>query len=216
MILSKEAPLYVIVDEGMLKDSLIKGAECVLRAGVKLLQLRAKEVDEEEFLILAQTLRKMCKKYDACFVVNDNVEIARKICADGLHLGQGDTPLNEARKVFNGFIGISAHTLEEAFNAKDADYISIGPIFPTQTKKGASCVFIETLKKIREALKEEILCAIGGINENNIKEVIEAGADIVCMHSGIFSAKDPEERASFMLKKIKELKRRGDDKDFFM
>jgi thiamine-phosphate pyrophosphorylase len=97
--------------------------------------------------------------------------------------------------------------VEEALKAKEADYISVGPIFETRTKKDAPPpVFPKTLREVKEIVKDKPICAIGGINEENLEEVIRAGADFVCVHSAIFSYNDWEGRAFALLEKIKELK----------
>lgn len=196
--------LYAIVDASF--PDPIGIAEKLLAGGARLLQLRAKEMHAVDHLELARKIGAACRKYDAIFIINDRADIAMLADADGLHLGQDDMPLDEARKMIGTgkLIGISTHSPEEAHAAAmaGADYIGYGPVFKTGTKKDADAVKgIEGLRAVRSEVSLPIV-AIGGINEGNILSVFNAGANAAALISALAGASDIKEATYDMIKLI--------------
>jgi len=189
------SPLYAILDTSFSKGrSPITILREFLAGGVKLVQLRAKELSTADFFSLAKEARQLTREAGATFIVNDRADIALACNADGVHLGQDDLPLAAARKILGeqGIIGISTHDLDQARSAElnGADYIGFGPIFGSTTKDTSySARGLEMLRKIRQAVKLPVV-AIGGINENNVAEVWNAGADAAAIISDLIGAKD--------------------------
>lgn len=171
--MKEKLKLYLVTDSDILKDrDFYKCIEAALKGGVTTLQLREKNANGKEFLEKAYKLRELTKKYNALFIINDRVDIAILCDADGVHVGQSDIPLKEVRQLLgkDKIIGISAHDLKEANDAKNggADYIGVGAMFNTSTKNDATLVTIEQLKEIDEKVDiPKVL--IGGINLDNIK-----------------------------------------------
>ena len=159
-----------------------------MEAGIKIIQYREKNTPEHEILKTAKKLKTLTKKHNALLIINDHPKIAEQISADGIHLGQTDTNIKEAKKIFKGkIIGISAKTTQEAKQAQidGATYLGIGPIFNTPTKKDAGTgIGLETLKQIKNHTTIPIV-AIGAINKTNAKQVLKAGADSVAVISAI-------------------------------
>ncbi|MCI0469599.1 MAG: thiamine phosphate synthase [Nitrospirae bacterium] len=159
----------------------------LLEKGFKWVQYREKERTKREMFYQAFRLREMTAKANALFIVNDHVDIALAVDADGVHLGQDDLPIIEARGIMGGkIIGISTHSAQEAIDAErgGADYIGFGSIFPTSTKDNAVVQGLESLRFIKERVKIPVI-AIGGIKADNVKSVFCAGADGVAVSSGI-------------------------------
>ncbi|MBA3071153.1 MAG: thiamine phosphate synthase, partial [Nitrospirae bacterium] len=152
----------------------------------------------------ALMLRKLTDKFGAVLIVNDYTNIALAVNADGVHLGQSDLPIKEARKIFGGkkIIGISTHSIEEAIAAEKggADYIGFGPVFHTKTKNAGAPKGIAMLKEIKKHVKIPVV-AIGGINTENLKSVLDSGADAVAVASGILSG-DIYDNINLFLKKL--------------
>jgi len=159
-----------------------------LQAGVKWVQYRDKERSRREMYEESIRLMGIAKKFNATLIVNDHPDIALAADADGVHLGQDDLPVKEARKIMgkNRIIGISTHTVEQARDAgrDGADYIGFGPVFHTATKEAGKPTGIEMLREIKRQVRIPVV-AIGGINARNIRPVLEAGADAVAVSSGI-------------------------------
>jgi len=172
---------------------IIKIIEDEIIGGADIIQLREKNMSDSQKLELAIKLREITKKYKKFFIVNDDVDIAYLSDADGVHLGQNDIPPFYARKILKDkIIGISTHNLEQYIKAQDmdVDYVAIGPIFKTFSKDNPDPVIgIENLKKIIK-YKKKMTVGIGGIKENNLKDVIEAGVDCVAILSGIVEQND--------------------------
>jgi len=172
---------------------IIKITEDEIIGGADIIQLREKNMSDSQKLELAIKLREITKKYKKFFIVNDDVDIAYLSDADGVHLGQNDIPPFYARKILKDkIIGISTHNLEQYIKAQDmdVDYVAIGPIFKTFSKDNPDPVIgIENLKKIIK-YKKKMTVGIGGIKENNLKDVIEAGVDCVAILSGIVEQND--------------------------
>jgi len=162
------------------KRPLSRVVKSLVAGGVSVIQMREKDISTRDFLAKALQLRKITRELGIPLLINDRLDIALAIKADGVHLGQKDMPLSYARKIWgeNGIIGVSTHDLREAkkAEAEGATYIAVGSIYPTTTKKDAILVGISTLKKIKKAVNIPIV-AIGGIRSENVEEVIRAGAD---------------------------------------
>lgn len=176
-----------------------------LEAGVKWVQYRDKERSRRKIYEESLKLRSITKNFGALFIINDHPDIALAVKADGVHLGQDDLPLLEARKIMGKekIIGISTHSAEQAMDAeKDgADYIGFGPVFRTLTKDAGSPKGIEMLSKIKNLVRIPVV-AIGGINLDNIRSVLEAGTDAVAVASAILTG-DIENNIKRFLDSIK-------------
>lgn len=186
--------LYLVTDRDILKGrNLIEAVEESIKGGVTLVQLREKKLSTKEFYDIAVKVKKVTDKYNIPLVINDRLDIALSIDAAGLHIGQDDLPSSIARKILGKekILGVSARNLQEALKAsKDgADYIGVGAMFPTRSKNDAVGVSIEQLKEIRENLSIPIV-AIGGITENNVKELTPCKIDGISVISDILGKDD--------------------------
>ena len=186
--------LYAVTDRAWVgKQSLAEQVESALRGGVTCVQLREKELDEERFLREAEEIFALCKRYRVPFFINDNVALALRCHADGVHVGQDDMDVAAVRRLVGQemMIGVSVHTVEEAHAAAEggADYLGVGAMFATSTKTDASLVTKETLRAICDAVSIPVV-AIGGINKTNLLELAGTGVDGVALVSAIFSAAD--------------------------
>ncbi|ERN54830.1 thiamine phosphate synthase [Alkalihalophilus marmarensis] len=191
----KDFKLYAITGEEFHQGrDLIEVMEEAILGGVDIIQLRDKKSKKIDVLKKAQALRELTKKHDVTFIVNDHIDVALAVDADGIHVGQDDLPLTEARKVMgpDKIIGISTHKIEEARAAEagGADYIGVGPIFETKSKEDV--VDPVTTQYIQQVANEITIpfVAIGGIKLHNVDQVLAAGATRVCMISEIVGADD--------------------------
>jgi thiamine-phosphate pyrophosphorylase len=184
------AGLCFITDSSICNLSYENMALNALQAGLKWLQYRDKERSRREVYEEAVRLRGITKDFNAVFLVNDHTDIAIAVNADGVHLGQDDLPLKEARKIMGRkrIIGVSTHTVEQAVDAeKDgADYIGFGPVFHTTTKDAGSPKGIDMLHEIKRKVRIPVV-AIGGINLENVRSVLDAEADAIAVASAILS-----------------------------
>lgn len=198
--------LYLITDRRISGMGHEEMAELALRGGAKIIQLREKEMPKDEILRVALRLREKTKRLGAILIINDHVDIARDSDSDGVHIGQDDLPIEDARKIIgpDKIIGVSTHSLDEAVNAQSlgADYIGLGPIFHTETKKTAPPLGVEIIRKVKENVNIPVV-AIGGISLDNIDEVMEAGADAVAVISAISGSGDITEMVTRFIEKIK-------------
>lgn len=172
-----------------------------LRGGVKWIQFRAKEMSRKELYREALSLREITNGFGAAFIVNDHADIAAAVDADGVHLGQDDLPLKEARKVVGRrIIGISTHSLTEAVEASEggADYIGFGPVFETKTKDAGTPKGLDLLTGIKRDIGVPVVL-IGGISLENLSSIISIGADAVAVSSAILNG-DIEQNASAFVK----------------
>jgi thiamine-phosphate pyrophosphorylase len=197
--------LYAITDRTWLKNRrLIDDLELALLGGATIVQLREKELAEELFLKEAKELKLVCDNYNVPLIINDNVEIAKLIDASGVHIGQSDTEIKEAREKLgeDKIIGVSVRTVEEALKAQKsgADYLGVGAVFSTSTKKDAKTIGLKALKAICQNVNIPVV-AIGGINKNNMVELEDSGIVGVALISAIFAKKDIK-RSTEDLKKI--------------
>lgn len=200
--------LYGIIDTSIIPLHLLKEmALKLLDGGVRTLQLRAKELSPRDQLKIAAGLAKLVSGNGGIFIVNDRADVALLSGADGVHLGQEDIPCSATRRILGGryVIGVSTHNREEALKAEadGADYIAFGPIFHTTTKKDAQMPKgVKELKKIKEVVKIPVV-AIGGINEDNLKEVLETGVDGVAMASDILASNDISKKVERIVSLLK-------------
>lgn len=202
--------LYAITDRMWLKDGESLTAVCkdVLENGATFLQIREKDLDASSFEKEAQELKDLCARFHVPFVVNDSVEIALDIDADGVHVGQSDIKGRDIRALIGNdkILGISAGTVEEAVTAQNAgaDYIGVGAVFGTSTKKDARNLTLEKLREISSSVSIPVV-AIGGINASNLTELTGSGVDGVAVISAIFGAANPGEATASLLKLSKEM-----------
>ncbi len=205
------AGLYVILDPSFLKGiSEVEATGAVIRGGAQVIQWRDKTRDKGEQLPIVREVNRLCAEAGVVSIVNDHVDLALASGADGVHLGQKDLPLVEARALMpeEAVIGVSTATVEEA-RAAEADgaaYIAVGAIYPTTSKAVTRPAGLVTLESVAEAVSAPIV-AIGGINANNLSPVVEAGAASICVISAVLSAPDIEESARELSEKILAAKR---------
>ncbi|MEA3476106.1 MAG: thiamine phosphate synthase [Candidatus Cloacimonadota bacterium] len=199
--INRNLGLYFIIDGNFTRD-FVKMTRLAIDIGLKIIQYRDKNANASEMLTNAIKIRELTENSDTIFIVNDNVEVARASNADGVHIGQEDTQYEEARKLLpKRIIGMSVGNLEQSLLAEKmgADYIGLGPIFPTLTKPNAGQIIgTEKLSKIVKAVQIPII-AIGGINLSNLKSVLETGVNGVAIISAILGSSNPERE----IKKIK-------------
>lgn len=187
---------YAVTDRAWVgKQSLYEQVESALKGGVTCVQLCEKELDEENFLKEAMEISALCKQYGVPFFVNDNVEIAVKCHADGIHVGQEDMKAEQVRqRVGNDMmIGVSVHSVKEAVEAAQngADCLGVGAMFSTSTKTDVDIIPKETLREICAAVDIPVV-AIGGIHKKNLHQLSGTGVDGVALVSAIFAADDIE------------------------
>lgn len=188
--------LYAVTDRAWLNgETLYSQVEKALKGGATFVQLREKTIDEKTFLQEAIEIQKLCKQYNVPFVVNDNVDIAIQMNADGVHVGQDDMEAGNVRQKLgaNKIVGVSAQTVEQALLAQSrgADYIGVGAVFPTGSKDDAVEVSHQTLKEICKAVNIPVV-AIGGISKNNVSQLAGSGICGIAVISAIFAQKDIE------------------------
>ena len=201
----KSLLLYAVTDRSWLKgNTLASQVQQALEGGATFIQLREKELDEGKFLEEARALKVLCKEYGVPFVINDNVEIAKRVDADGVHVGQKDMEASNARELLgpDKIIGVSVQTVEQAIRAeKDgADYLGVGAVFITDSKADAEHVSLDTLKAITKAVNIPVI-AIGGINEKNAIQLKDTGICGIAVISAIF-AQNNIRQATKTLKKV--------------
>lgn len=195
--------LYAVTDSRWLNGkTLTEAVKESLDGGVTFVQIREKDLDEKNFTEEALQLQSLCREYNVPFVVNDNVDIALKINADGVHVGQSDMEALDVRKKLGAdkIIGVSAQTVEQAILAEKhgADYLGVGAVFPTGSKGDAEDVSFETLKAICEAVSIPVI-AIGGITAANAEMLKGSGICGVAVISAIYAKKDIKRAAENML-----------------
>ena len=188
--------LYAVTDRAWVgTQSLYEQVESALKGGVTCVQLREKDLNEEDFLAEAIEIRALCRQYNVPFFINDNVEIAIKCKADGIHVGQDDMAASSVRQKVGDdmMIGVSVHSVSEALEAvkNGADCLGVGAVFPSSTKTDASLVSKDVLCDICDAVDIPVV-AIGGISKSNLSELSGTGVDGVALVSAIFAAKDIE------------------------
>jgi thiamine-phosphate pyrophosphorylase len=193
----RTARLYFVCDarpHGQDPEQLLRAA---LTGGVDMVELREKELDRRAIGVAAATFRRLCDTYSALFIVNDDPALARSCRADGVHLGQDDMPVAEAREIVgpDALVGLSTHSREQIDGAAGADYISVGPVWETPTKEGRPAVGLELIGYAAEHSSLPFY-AIGGIDPSNAQQVVEAGTRRLCVVRAIRDADDPAAAAA--------------------
>ena len=192
--------LYVLITESLCHASTQPGgwltvAEATLRGGADCIQLREPHLDDRELVARGRALAKLCRQHDALFIMNNRPDIAALCGADGVHVGQDDLSVTDARRIVgpDAIVGVSTHDIEQVTSAARLapDYIAVGPIFASETKPQPCVAGPATLREARAKTSLPIV-AIGGINADRATEVLECGADALCVCSAIIAAADPE------------------------
>lgn len=202
-------PLYLVTDEKACKGKdFYESVEASIRGGAKIVQLREKNMDTRYFFKRALKLKEICHKHGVDFVINDRLDIAIAVDADGVHLGQSDMPIQKAKEILGHkkIIGISAKNMEEALEAQKygADYIGVGAIFATDTKKDSGLIDLETLKDMTNQINIPVL-AIGGIGLGKLGYLKDTGIDGICVISDILGSDDPEKRTRELLEEYRSI-----------
>jgi len=201
---------YFITDSELSKESIFADVQNVINAGCKIIQYREKKKDLELMIEEAKKIKNICKG-KALFIVNDQIEVALAIDADGLHIGQDDISFENSRKLFgkNKIIGLTVHNVKEAIQAEKlgVDYIGLAPIFKTETKPDThNPIGITEIKLVRKNVSLPIV-AVGGINKENIRDVINSGADSIVSISAILCSDDIFKETKEFCKIIRECKK---------
>ena len=204
----KDLLLYGVTDRSWLGErTLYSAVEQSILGGVTMVQLREKDLEKEEFQKEARQIQELCKKHQVPFLINDNVELAVEIEADGVHVGQHDMEAGQVRRKIgpDKILGVSAQTVEQALKAQaaGADYLGVGAVFPTGTKDDADAVSLDTLKAICQAVDIPVV-AIGGIKESNIQALKGSGICGVAVVSAIYAKEDPQAAAAGLRKLTEE------------
>ncbi len=194
--------LYLVTDKSEDVEKFLNTIEEAIKGGTTVVQIREKTADTLDFYNLALKVKEITAKYGVPLIINDRVDIALAIDADGVHVGQSDMPCDVTRKLIgeNKILGVSAATIEEAKKAqKDgADYIGTGAVFPTQTKDDAPSVTKQELKEIVESIDIPVV-AIGGINLENAHELTDTGISGLSVVSAIMSSNNPKKSSEELL-----------------
>jgi len=197
--------LYAVTCDFSDEEKMFAASEAVLKGGAHILQYRDKYAAFDVALKRARVLRDITTKYGTVFIVNDFIEIAREVDADGVHLGQDDESITHARNALGAgkIVGLSTHSLEQAVAAQEAgaNYMAIGPVFSTPTKPGRKAVGLETVKKVAQIAKIPLF-AIGGIDKSNIDDVLSTGIRRLAVVRAVFNDA-PEKSASDLIECIK-------------
>lgn len=202
--------LYAVTDEMWLKEgqTLASVTEEVLKNGATFLQIREKELGDADFLNQAKALKEIAARYGVPYVVNDNIQVALECDADGVHVGQSDIVGKDVRSMIgpDKILGISANTVETAIAAEKAgaDYIGVGAVFNTSTKKDATTLSVSQLREICDAVRIPVV-AIGGISSGNILQLSGSGIDGVAVVSAIYAQSDPGAATAELLEKARKM-----------
>lgn len=201
--------LYAVTDRSWLgAKTLYEQVESALKGGVTFVQLREKNLEDEKFYEEAKEIKELCARYHVPFVINDNVELAAKIDADGVHVGQSDMEAMDVRKILgpDKIIGVSAQTVEQAKKAQEqgADYLGVGAVFPTGSKADAVEVKRPVVKEICETVDIPVV-AIGGITLENVTQLRGNGLDGIAVISAIFAQEDIEQATAALKARTKEM-----------
>ncbi len=195
------ARLYVLVSQSLCRRPWLEEARLALEGGAEVLQLREKQMEGAQLLIRARQLVALCRQYDALCIINDRVDIALLSGADGVHVGQEDLPAGEVRKLLgaNALIGVSTHHLEQARQAvaDGADYIGVGPIFPSSTKPQAQLAGLDYARQVAGEINLPAF-AISGINSGNLEKLLTTGLRGVAVSSAVLGQTDPKAAAERM------------------
>ncbi len=202
--------LYFITDSNLTKNDVIEDVKAAIRGGVKVVQYREKNKSVDEMVQKAKQIKELCGE-DVLFIVNDSIEVALASDADGVHVGQKDESYDVARAKlgYNKIVGVSASTIEEALKAEreGANYVGLGPIFPTDTKKDAAeAIGLNGIKEANKKIKIPIV-VIGGIHDYNIENVLKAGASKIAMISEIIGSEHVEHEVRKYVRQIRDYSR---------
>jgi thiamine-phosphate pyrophosphorylase len=187
--------LYAITDENLIPETTFAATiEQALSGGTAIIQYRDKSGSETKRLQQASALRSLCNEYRASLIINDDIALAKAVAADGVHLGEDDISIEQARLILgkNAIIGISCYNqlqLGARAQAAGADYVAFGAVFTSPTKPHARSASCELISEAKSQLDIPV-CAIGGIDKSNVESVIEAGADMTALISGLFTEPD--------------------------
>lgn len=203
--IKEKLTLYAITDRGFLKGKTMEEmvSEALL-GGVTMLQLREKDLSEEEFLEEAIRIRKLCRNFDVPLIINDNISVAIKSGADGVHLGQSDLPADIGNLKKQGLIvGVTAKTVDQARKAEEmgADYLGVGALFGSATKKDAQSITFDRCREICESVNLPAV-GIGGVNAENIKELAGLSLCGVAVISALFNQEDVKKAATNLLELV--------------
>lgn len=205
----KDFGLYLITDSKLTRKTVLDDVKAAIKGGVKIVQYREKEASTRQMIKEVEEIRKICQKNNVLFIVNDRIDVALAVNADGVHISEEDMPYKYARKLLeNKIIGLSAHSVTQALNNQKmgADYTSIGPIYHTTTKKPPrKPIGLNPIRQLKNKLKIPFV-AIGGINETNIQDVFQAGAKNIAMISGIVAKNDVKGAVEKIIKTINSYK----------
>jgi len=198
--------LYVITDEHLTPDECVVAyVEDALIAGANIIQYRNKSKSDEEVEDICRALQAICSHYSIPFIIDDRPHLAAKIEADGIHIGKDDMPLDEARKIFpKGIIGVSCYgSIRKAKEAQDegADYVAFGSFFASPTKPHSGVISMNVLHKAKEAVDIPI-CAIGGISQSNIDQIVSTQIDMISVVSAAFKG-DTQKNVTNLIKGMK-------------
>ena len=195
--------LYLVTDKSDDVEKFLKTIEEAIKGGVSVVQIREKTADTLDFYNLALKVKKITEKYDVPLIINDRVDVALAIDADGVHVGQSDMPCDVTRALVgpDKIVGVSAATIEEARKAESdgADYIGTGAVFPTATKDDAPKITKKDLKEIVESINIPVV-AIGGITLDNAHELTDTGIAGLSVVSAIMSSENPKKSSEELLK----------------
>ena len=202
----KNIGLYFITDSNLTKKNIFEDVKAAVKGGVRIIQYREKNLAKEEMIEEASKIKEICSENDVLFLINDFVDVALEVDADGVHIGLDDISYEKARQILGKYriIGVTAHNKEEAveFEKLGADYLGVSPVFDTTTKLDAGRgMGIERLKEIVNLVSIPCI-AIGGIDEHNAAETAKTGVDGVAMISAIVTKDDVEEIVRVLIKKI--------------
>jgi thiamine-phosphate pyrophosphorylase len=204
----RDVKLYVMLSSGRCKSgSLREVARAAVAGGADAIQLREKDIEDDAFLAYAAELRELTDQTDRLLIINDRADIAAIVGADGLHLGQRDLPITDARRLLRpgAFIGRSCHSVQQAQQAinEGADYVALGPIYRTATKdrQPVGPGLLDEIRKVYETVPLPVV-AIGGINADNVAEVVQRGAKCVAVCSAVNDADDPQAAAEAIRKQL--------------
>ena len=205
-----DTTLYFITDStGFSEEEFLSRVEQALKGGITLLQLREKEKTTREYIALAEKVHKLTQKYNIPLIIDDRIDVAMAVNAEGVHLGQSDMPVDIARKILgkDKIIGATAKTVPQALEAyaNGADNLGVGAIYPTTTKVKTVLTSVDTLKEIVKAVPIPVN-AIGGLNKNNIDILENTGIAGVCVVSAIMKADNPKKTAEEIKEKFAAIK----------
>lgn len=204
----KTMRLYAVTDRAWLNGRKLEDdVEKAIRGGATFIQIREKDLDNAAFLAQAKAVKAVTDRYGVPYVVDDNVEVAKAIDADGVHVGQSDMETGAVREKLgpDKIIGVSVQTVEQALLAekRGADYLGVGAVFPTSTKEDASEVSFEMLREICDKVSIPVV-AIGGINRENVTQLAGSGIDGIAVVSAVFAAEDIEKATAELAEKVRQ------------